>query len=121
MPRFSVSLTAALMLAGCQVTSPPSGAADDRRVSGSADPYAGGTEARLARWEREWSASKQTVTTARSEAIAAGAAIPPEVDRQVTELMDRQIEDDQVEGDRIEDLQNAVSDALRLAELLSVQ
>ena len=121
MRSLSISLAAVLLLAGCQTAAVQPDAPAAGWHKGTAAATAASTEARMARWEREWEDSKQSVATARSEAIAAGATIPPEVDRQVTDLMDRQIEVDQDEEARIEDLQDAVSDALRLAELLSVR
>jgi Spy/CpxP family protein refolding chaperone len=121
MRALSISLAAALLLAGCQYATAPSDAPAARWDSAAAAPSKAGAEERMARWEREWEESKQSVAMARDDAATAGATIPPEVDRQVTELLDRQIEVDQDEEARIEDLQVAVSDALRLAELLSVR
>jgi len=121
MRTFSMSFAAALFLAGCQATTAPSDAPAVGWTSGAAAQPAEGAEERMARWEWEWEESKQSVATARDEAMAAGATIPPEVDRQVTDLLDRRIEGDEGSEERIEDLQDAVSDALRLAELLSAR
>ncbi len=121
MRALSISLAAALLLAGCQYPAAPSDAPAARWDSAAAAPSVAGTEERMTRWERKWEEAKQSVAMARDDAVAAGATIPPEVDRQVTDLLDRQIEVDQDEEARIEDLQDAVSDALRLAELFGVR
>ncbi len=119
MRALSTSLTAALVLAGCQPAAMPPDA--PAPAAGWHKGATAGTDERMARWEREWEEAKQSLAMARGEAATAGRTIPPEVDRQVTEVLDRQIEVDQAEEARIEDLQGAVSDALRLAELLSVR
>lgn len=111
-----ILLAAALLLSGCHSTAQSPAAPVGVWGSGATVT----PEARLARWEREWQASKRTVATARDDAVAAGAAIPPEVDRQVTDLLNRRIVGGPDPEARIDDLQDAVSDALRLAELLSI-
>lgn len=119
----ALSFAAACLVAGCAATvAPPdtpttswTHAAAPGKTASRPD-----TAARMAMWEQEWQGARQRVAAARTEAMAAGAAIPPEVDSEVSELMNRQIDEGPDEEARIEDLQNAVSDALRLAELLSI-
>ncbi len=128
MRALPISLAAALLLAGCQstatpptATAPASGApAYGWGSHGTAAGAAATREQRLARWEREWEEAKQTVATTRAQAVASGEPVPPELDREVTELLNRTVVADQGDETRIEDLQDAVSDALRLAEILSI-
>lgn len=126
MRALTLSLAATLLLAACQPAarapadaggSAPAAAPPTATAAPTAAPS---PEARMARWEREWEASKLSLAVAREEAAATGTSIPPEIDRQVTDLLDRSIGEDQDEAARIEELQDAVSDALRLAEILSV-
>jgi len=114
-----ICLAASLLLSGCYSTAAPTDASPGGWGSGAGASEAT-TEQRLTRWEREWQEAKQTVATARAETVAAGETVPPEVDRQVTDLLNRRIEGGQGAEARIEDLQDAVSDALRLAELVSI-
>ncbi|MEL6206809.1 MAG: hypothetical protein AAFR47_16055 [Pseudomonadota bacterium] len=76
------------------------------------------TPQRLARWEDEWQEARQEVVVARQSAVSTGQPIPPEVDAEVTELLDRDL-DAPSDEDRLQRLQDAVSDARRLAELVS--
>ena len=115
----STALVACVLLSGCYSTATPTDASGGG-WGGGATANAATTEQRLARWEREWQDARQTVATARAETVAAGQTIPPEVDRQVTDLLNRRIPTGQGAEARIEDLQDAVSDALRLAELVSI-
>lgn len=123
MRAHAIALAAALPLAGCQTAAVPPdtdpagewGKASSVRAPARADADTG---ARMARWEQEWQARREAVAVARDDAVAAGATVPPELDREVTALLDREVETDQDDAARIEELQDAVSDALRLAELL---
>ncbi len=118
MRAFAIVLAAALPLAGCYTAAVPPDTAAGGWGSGAAARADADTKQRLARWEQEWQERRQAVAVARNDAVAAGATVPPEVDREVTALLNRQVETDQDDEARIEDLQDAVSDALRLAELL---
>jgi regulator of protease activity HflC (stomatin/prohibitin superfamily) len=114
MRRLMIPLAAAGLLAGCAAPVAPPDMSAGGRGHGPA------AETGVTRWEREWQQARRTVATARAEATASGARIPPELDREVTDLLGRRIADDRDDAARIEDLQDAVSDALRLAELLSI-
>jgi len=72
---------------------------------------------RVACMERAWMASKRQVTEARAEAMASGRPVSPQVDAEVTEVLDRDV-DGPTDEVRLERLSDAVSDARRLAELL---
>ncbi len=113
--RLPVFILATLMaLAGCYGTDGQTGGGWDAPATTPAE-----TQARLANWEQQWADAKREVTVARAEAVATGTPIAPEVDAEVTELLERDLDSPDPEV-RIEQLQDAVSDALRLAELVSV-
>lgn len=123
MRGLAISLAAFALVSGCQTASAPPegpvGGVSGWELAATEGPAASPT-ARQTRWEREWELSKERVARARDTAVAAGETVPPDVDREVTELLDRQIEGDAGSEARIKDLQDAVSDALRLAEILSI-
>jgi hypothetical protein len=85
----------------------------------SALPTRAVTEARVTRWEQQWQDAKREVVEARDTARDSPRPIAPELDAEVTELLDRDLESQNPE-ERISKLQNAVDDALRLAELVSI-
>lgn len=107
-------IATAVLLAGCYGTG-------DSASGGWSEPAATSAEieARVANWEAQWAEARRDVTEARAEAVASGQPIAPEVDAEVTELLDRDLQSSDPEV-RIENLQDAVSDALRLAELVSI-
>ena len=116
----SIPLATALLLAGCHSTATSPAATGEGWGNAAPATAAATDEERVARWEREWEEAKRKVAMARADAAAAGEPVAPEVDRQVMDLLNRRIDDAQGTEARIEDLQDAVSDALRLAELVSI-
>ena len=116
----AISLVAAFLVSGCDPATVAPQASTDGWGSGAMTGAAPSAEERQARWQREWQEAKQTVAMARDEAAAAGNPVPPELDRQVTDLLNRRIQSEEGSEARIEELQESVSDALRLAEILSI-
>lgn len=112
---FGLALTA---LAGCYGTGEPGSAAAPTATPATAEAPAM-AEARVARWEGQWAAARQDVVIARQEAVSTGRPIAPEVEAEVTELLNRDLESADDE-ERIQRLQDAVEDALRLAELVRI-
>jgi hypothetical protein len=114
------SLLGVLALSGCEVPDAPQAGGCPYYAGRQGQAY-GGTEtdmgAEVACMQREWTESKRQVSEARAETMASGRSIPPEVDAEVTELLNRDVEgpNDEV---RLRRLSDAVSDARRLAELL---
>ena len=110
-------LAGAMLLAACNGNTGGTGGGYGDR--GTPIASSAGTQARVANWEEQWADAKRKVTVARAEAVAAGQPIAPQVDAEVTELLERDLQSPDPEV-RIERLQDAVSDALRLAELVSL-
>ncbi|MEM1431223.1 MAG: hypothetical protein AAGG09_17355 [Pseudomonadota bacterium] len=107
-------LLLALAVSGCYGTTTAPPRAPAPAVTGAT------TDAqRRAQWEDRWTQAKHEVAVARADAIAAGTPPAPQVDAEVTELLERDI-GSETDAARIEELEDAVSDALRLAELVSL-
>ncbi len=109
-----LAATAATLLAGCYGTDGGTGGGWSDPATTTAE-----TDARVASWEGQWADARRDVIEARDEAVAAGEPVAPQVDAEVTELLERDLQSPDPEV-RIEKLQDAVSDALRLAELVSL-
>ena len=116
------ALVGALALAACEA--PEAGSRTDAGWSGSGGygqtrPAARDEmQAEVEHMHAEWMDSRRRLAEARSEAMSAGRPISPEVDAEVTEVLARDIDapSDEV---RLQRLSDAVSDARRLAELVS--
>lgn len=65
-----------------------------------------------------WAESKRDLAVARSEAKAKDRKMPPEIDAEVDEVLSRKVGGD-TDDARLEQLRDAVSDARRLAEIVS--
>ncbi|QIE43086.1 hypothetical protein G5B39_13660 (plasmid) [Rhodobacteraceae bacterium SC52] len=120
MHKFVLSLAAAVLLSGCYSW----GDGSDWSDTGSGW-QAGGTEladaplrVKVDHWEQEWATAKQEVADARAEVVAEGRSLPPKIDDDVTELVNREITGPS-DAERLQRLQDSVSDARRLAELVS--
>jgi hypothetical protein len=125
-------ITAALLLSGCEMIGyapdlafleharPPQGEAGPHTPNW-AQPELPPTapDTKRARWEQRLAEAKRDLVAARDIAVATQTPIAPTLEDQVTELLDRDLAapDDVI---RIERLQDAVADALRLAELVSI-
>ncbi|TDL84714.1 hypothetical protein [Meridianimarinicoccus aquatilis] len=120
MHKFVLSLAAAVLLSGCYSW----GDGSDWSDTGSGW-QAAGTEladaplpVKVDHWEQEWATAKQEVADARAEVVAEGRTLPPKIDDDVTELVNREITGPS-DAERLQRLQDSVSDARRLAELVS--
>jgi len=65
-----------------------------------------------------WAESKRELAEARSEAMAEGREMPPEADAEVNEVLSRNVGGD-TDDARLEQLRDAISDARRLAGIVS--
>ncbi|QDY71101.1 hypothetical protein [Qingshengfaniella alkalisoli] len=71
----------------------------------------------IVRMEDEWAQAKQEVATERDNTVASGQAIDPQVNEDISEVLDRDTSAPNAEL-RLQRLQDAVTDARRLAELV---
>lgn len=114
-------LGAALLLAGCysgsMMQDTPGSSQGWNTTWGTAEPVS--IADKTARWEQEWAQAKTQVVEARTNAAASGRDIPPEVEEEVTELLNRDLSGPSDDAVRLQRLQDSVSDARRLAELVS--
>lgn len=121
MPRLLAVIGAVLVLGGCDASQAPRDHAPPHAAAhGGYGHHGPHTKAeRLADWEEKWVDAKREVVEARATAIASARPIPAAVETDVEDLLDRNLEGETAE-DRILLLQDAVSDALRLASLLEI-
>lgn len=75
-------------------------------------------DARMMCMEDAWAESKRALAEVRSEAVAERRALPPEVVAEVDEVLTRDVGGD-TDDARLAELSDAVSDARRLAEIVS--
>lgn len=117
---FVLPLTVTLLLSGCYSWGDGSGWSDTSSgwQAGGADLSDASLPEKVDRWEQEWQTAKQEVSQARAEAVTEGRVIPPKIDDDVTELVNREITGPSDE-EKLLRLQESVSDARRLAELVS--
>lgn len=120
------TLAAATALAACDV---PRATHDATRNAMPCEaPQSAGTygaprpepdmDARMMCMEDAWAESKRELAATRSDAMAEGREMPPEVDAEVDEVLNRDV-GGATDDARLEQLRDAVSDARRLAEVVS--
>ncbi|MGS4947583.1 hypothetical protein ACVDG3_19065 [Meridianimarinicoccus sp. RP-17] len=114
-------LAAVLLISGCSYVEAWWPGPEDPPAADMAAPpemqHTGVPSPEIDRWQAEWARSKREVAAARTEAAVSGRDIPPQVDAEVTELLDRDVSAP-TDEERLRRLQDAVSDARRLAELV---
>lgn len=110
MRKILFSLGVAVLISGCAYeTPPPTNAAAE----------AAELQAKTALWEQKWAEAKREVVVARAHAKAVRRPVPPPVKKEVTELLERKVTGP-TEDVRLQRLKDSVSDAKRLALLVSV-
>jgi hypothetical protein len=116
-----IPLCAVLLFSGCTYGEAWWPGPEDASAADMAEPStmqdADMPNGEVDRWQAEWARSKREVAEARIESVTAGRDVPPEVDAEVTELLDRDVSAP-TDAERLQRLQDAVSDARRLAELV---
>lgn len=116
-----IPLCAVLLISGCAYVEAWWPGPEDASAAEMAEPPATQDadmrNGEVDRWQAEWARSKREVAEARTEAVASGRDVPPQVDAEVTELLDRDVSAP-TDAERLQRLQEAVSDARRLAELV---
>jgi len=117
------TLAAVTALAACDVPQRPTRDAMHCAMPQSADTYGApwpvpDMDARMMCMENAWAESRSELAEVRSEAIAEGREVPPAVEAEVSEVLNRNIGGD-TDDARLAQLRDAVSDARRLAEIVS--
>ncbi len=115
-------LAAAMALAACHAPQAardtmPCEAPQPAGAYGAAPP-APDMDARMMCMEDAWAESKRELAQARSDAMAEGREMSPEVDAEVDQVLNRKVGGATDEA-RLQQLRDAVSDARRLAEIAS--